>query len=53
MASSPISQLNMRGSHDDDIYCADPNCPYCKDLRVAEEQWKRAREEARERADAA
>ena len=40
-------------SHDDDIYCSNPNCPYCEDLRVAEEQWKMAKQEAQNTAKAA
>jgi len=50
MATSPLSERDL---HDDDFYCSDRNCSYCRDLRVAEEQWKRAQEEQRKRADAA
>jgi hypothetical protein len=53
MASLPFSRPNKNVSHDDDLYCSDPNCPYCKDLALAEELWKRAREEQAKRADAA
>jgi hypothetical protein len=53
MESSPLSRPTTGVSHDDDIYCSDPNCPYCEDLRVALEQWNRAQEEGRYRADAA
>ena len=52
MASSPVPQPNKHVLHDDDIYCSDPECPYCADLRLAEEQWKRQREE-QHNADAA
>lgn len=52
MASLPFSGPNMSVSHDDDLYCSDPDCAYCKDLR-AEEQWKKAREEQAKRAEAA
>jgi hypothetical protein len=47
MVGSSHSQPLERDFHDDDIYCSDSNCPYCKDLREAEEQWKRAQEEER------
>jgi hypothetical protein len=53
MASSPIPQPNKLETHDDDFYCSDPTCAYCKDLRVTQEQWKLAQEEERKRADAA
>jgi hypothetical protein len=47
MGGLPRSLPVNRNFHDDDIYCADPNCVYCKDLRVAEQQWKKAQEEER------
>jgi len=50
MATSPLSQPNKGVSHDGDLFCSDPDCSYCKDLRVAQEQW---RKEERKRADAA
>jgi hypothetical protein len=51
--SSPLSLPTKSVSHDDDIFCSDPNCLYCKDLRVAQEQWMKAQVEGRHRADAA
>jgi hypothetical protein len=45
--SQPLSHAAKAVSHDDDVYCADPRCVYCKDLRVAEEQWKRAQKQER------
>ena len=33
--SSPVAHPEM-------MYCSDPNCPYCKELREAEERLKRA-----------
>jgi hypothetical protein len=47
MQSQPLSHGPKGVSHDDDVYCADPRCAYCKDLRVAEERWKRAQKEER------
>jgi len=47
MQSQPLSHGPKSVSHDDDVYCADPRCAYCKDLRVAEERWKRAQKEKR------
>ena len=47
MESQPLSRANKNVLHDDDFYCADPNCSYCKHLRAAEEQWKKAQEEVR------
>jgi len=44
MASSPIPQPNKIETHDDDFYCSDLTCVYCKDLRMAEEQWRREQE---------
>jgi hypothetical protein len=41
--------MEERRFHDDDIYCSDPDCSYCRDLRMAEEQWKRTQAEARNR----
>jgi hypothetical protein len=29
------------------LYCSDPDCAYCKDLRAAEQQWKREQEQKR------
>jgi len=52
MATSPRSEPSKSDLHDLDIYCSDANCPYCKDLRVAREQWKRE-QERRKRTDAA
>jgi hypothetical protein len=43
--SQPLSHGAKAVSHDDDVYCADPRCAYCKDLRVA--QWKKAQKEER------
>jgi hypothetical protein len=51
MASSPIPEPKKL-SHDDDVYCSDPSCAYCADLRLAQEQWKKAQEE-RHHSDAA
>jgi hypothetical protein len=34
------------------LCCSDPDCAYCKDLRAAEQQWKRERDE-KKNADAA
>ena len=50
MASSPVTQPHNQD--EDNVYCSDPNCPYCADLRQAEEHWKKDREQ-RERSDAA
>jgi hypothetical protein len=52
MAISPFPQPKMPVSHDDDIFCSDPNCPYCRDLRVAQEEWKKAQKESQNRAGA-
>jgi hypothetical protein len=46
MASSPIPQPNKPEPHDDDVYCSDPNCTYCADLRLAQAQWKQAQRPA-------
>jgi hypothetical protein len=27
------------------LYCSDPECAYCKDLRAAEQQWEREGDE--------
>jgi hypothetical protein len=45
-------QPSQPDSHDDDVYCSDPNCPYCQDLRLAEQQWRREQEEQK-RSDSA
>ena len=45
MESTPLSQASKAVAHDDDLYCSDPSCAYCKDLREAEEQWKRVHAE--------
>jgi hypothetical protein len=45
MQGQPLAQRSNSVSHDDDFYCADPSCAYCKDLRVAEEQWKKVQAE--------
>jgi hypothetical protein len=56
MASSPVPESNKSGTDTEHVlhalYCSDPDCAYCKDLRAAEEQWKRQREE-QNNADAA
>jgi hypothetical protein len=52
MATSPLSQPNQRDLHAGNLYCSDPNCRYCTDLRIAQAQWKKAQQEVRTRADA-
>jgi hypothetical protein len=42
MASSLIPN---EPSHDDDVYCSDPNCAYCADPTIAQEQWKTQRDQ--------
>jgi hypothetical protein len=50
MASSPFPEPKKSDLHS--LFCSDPNCPYCADLRSAETQWKREQEQNK-RTDAA
>jgi hypothetical protein len=43
MASSSVPEPNKSDTHDP-LYCSDPNCSYCDDLRSAQVQWKREQE---------
>jgi hypothetical protein len=52
MASSPVPESSKAEDNTHALYCSDPSCPYCKDLRAAEQHWKREREE-RQKTDAA
>jgi hypothetical protein len=44
-SSSPVPKPDKPENHTEHVlhalYCSDPDCAYCKDLRAAEEQWKR------------
>jgi len=55
-SSSPVPESNTPETHTEHVlhalYCSDPDCAYCKDLRAAEQQWKRERDE-KKNADAA
>jgi hypothetical protein len=57
MASSsrvPDKQSESRTEHVFHLlYCSDSDCAYCKDLRAAEQQWKREQFDEKKKADAA
>lgn len=38
MASQPTSQVHKQPAASGSPYCSDPNCEYCKELRLAQEQ---------------
>jgi 5-methylcytosine-specific restriction endonuclease McrA len=41
MASSPVPEHHKPEPHAGNVYCSDPTCLYCADLRLAEVQWKK------------
>jgi hypothetical protein len=44
MADTKTQELSRPEVHfQETIYCRDPNCPYCKELRHAQEQLKRVK----------
>lgn len=48
-SSSPSPESSKSENHTERVlralYCTDPECPYCTDLRAAEQQWKSERDE--------
>jgi hypothetical protein len=43
MAEPYRAQPAMPTRHEESLYCCDPNCKYCKDLREMQEQIKSGR----------
>jgi len=47
-SSSQVPESKQSESHTEHVlhllYCSDPDCAYCKDLRAAEQQWERERD---------
>jgi hypothetical protein len=43
MAGQATSQMDKRPSLPTSPFCSDPNCKYCKDLRLAQEQLRQGK----------